>query len=140
MQIKAMKKKHLTQVAMLEKECFSMPWSEQALLEELELENAKLLVATEGEKVLAYAGMQLLFGEGFITNVAVFKEHRGKGIATEILKELIKLCSVSLSLEVRKSNEIAIKLYKKMNFELVGERKNFYENPVENALIFTFFI
>lgn len=133
-----MEEKHVKEVATLEKQCFSSAWSEKALREELQQENAKLLVIEENEKVLAYGGVQIVFGEGFVTNIAVFENQRGKGLGKLITKALIDLCEISISLEVRESNKIAISMYENLEFKKVGERKNFYTNPQENALIYTF--
>ncbi len=132
-----MKLEHLPEVARLENICFSTPWSENALKEEMENPNAMLFVAVESGKVLGYGGMQIVLGEGFVTNIAVFKEQRGKGVGKAICEKLIENCKYSISLEVRESNLAAINLYENLGFEKVGNRKNFYQNPQENALIYT---
>lgn len=121
----------------IECECFSIPWSEKALEEEVENETAKFLVAETDGKVVGYGGMHLVLGEGFVTNIAVTQSYRGRKIAENICKNLIDLCDISLSLEVRESNFKAINLYTKLGFEKVGQRKNFYQNPTETALIMT---
>lgn len=135
-----MRFEHVAQIAELEKLCFSTPWSEKALIEEIENENARFFVAVNETEVLAYGGMHLVLGEGFVTNIAVSPKHRRKDIAKTICEKLISLCDTSLSLEVRQSNEKAINLYKKLGFEEVGKRKNFYQNPSEDGLIYTKFI
>ena len=139
MNLKIMEQVHIKKIAQLEKLCFSSAWSENALSEELENPNAKFLVALESDELLGYAGMHIVLGEGFVTNIAVFQNHRKKGVATKLIEELIASCEISLSLEVRESNFIAISLYEKMNFKKMGERKNFYQNPQENALIYTLY-
>ncbi len=137
MKIEKMRMRHIGEIARLETLCFSSPWSETALSEQIGNKTAEFFVATDENKVVGYAGMHLVLGEGFVTNIAVFPEHRKKGVAHALIKQLVDLCEISLSLEVRKSNEPAIALYRKLGFELVGERKNFYEKPVENGLIYT---
>ncbi len=112
MNIEIMRFEHVAQIAKLENICFSSPWSEKSLIEELENKNARFFVVTNGDKVLGYGGMHLVLGEGFVTNIAVFPSHRNKGIAKMICKKLIEICSISVSLEVRESNKNAINLYK----------------------------
>ena len=127
-------------IAELEKECFSKPWSEKAILDAKE-NNTVFLVAQQQEKIIGYLGMQIVLDEGYITNVAVTKEHRGKGVAKALMEKLIEMAEEKnlafVTLEVRESNLAAISLYKKFGFKKEGERKNFYENPKENAHIMT---
>lgn len=74
-----------------------------------------------------------------IYNLAVVKNHRKKGIGTLLLREIIRGKSsaekTTIWLEVRASNATAILFYKKNNFEEVYRRKNFYRNPLEDALV-----
>ncbi|MFI3206145.1 MAG: ribosomal protein S18-alanine N-acetyltransferase [Clostridia bacterium] len=137
MKIEEMHEKHIKQIADLEKICFSQPWSENGLSEEINNETARFFVCEENEKVLAYAGMHLVCGEGYVTNIAVFPEYRKMSLATKLIEKMFSICKISLSLEVRESNEKATNLYKKLAFKNLGKRKNFYDNPVENGLIYT---
>ncbi len=137
MQITLMQEQHIKELAILEKECFSSPWSQNSLREELENENACFLVALENEEVLGYVGSHIVLGEAYITNIAVFPLQRKKGIAKKLIKALCEKAEYSVSLEVRSSNKIAISLYESLGFTLCGKRKNFYDKPIEDALIFT---
>lgn len=133
---------HITQIAQLEKECFSEPWSENALEEELANENSHFLVAVS-DKVMGYIGVQEICGEAYITNVAVFGEYRKSGVGRALLKSACygaksRNCEF-ITLEVRESNEPAIALYESEGFEKVGVRKNFYSSPTENGIIYTKF-
>ena len=134
-----MRQKHVTQVAELEKLCFSDPWSEQSISSELENELALWLVADDDGSVLGYIGSQTVMGESDMMNVAVHPDHRKQGIATSLIvglvEELRKQGSHSLTLEVRASNDNAIQLYQMLDFQQVGLRKNYYRNPKEDALI-----
>lgn len=131
---------HIPQIAALEAECFSEPWSEQAISESM---NAKtrFFVAVEDEKITGYIGISTILDEGYITNVAVTERKRQAGVASLLLNRVFSLAfelDLSfISLEVRKTNFKAISLYSNMGFEAVGERKNFYRNPTENAIIMT---
>ena len=125
---------------MLEKLCFSSPWS----LESLRMlcgDGAVGFVALDAPdgKVLAYGGMLTVLDEGQITNIAVHPDFRRRKIGEQIVSALLgygEEKGISLySLEVRESNQAAISLYQKLGFISVGNRKNFYSNPTENAII-----
>ncbi len=136
-----MTKKDVHAVAQLEKECFSSPWSETSLVESLENENSVFLCAKTDGKIVGYIGASFVLDEAYISDIAVTKEKRRKGIGEKLLEECEKACRENgcsfLSLEVRKSNEAAKALYEKRGFSVLGERKNFYSEPRENALIMT---
>lgn len=129
-------------IASIEKECFSEPWSEQSLKAELKNKNAHFFVAQDKGKILGYVGAHCYSGECYISNVAVFKEFQNQKIGSMLLKNLIDFMKNKcefISLEVRKSNLLAIKLYEKFGFKKVGVRKDFYKKPSEDALIYTLF-
>ena len=128
----------------LKRNVFHTPWTEKQLAEELKNEYSLFLVALNDETVIGYVGCQTTIDGGYITNVAVFPNMRGQGIAQKLLFELnnkIKEKKLEfITLEVRVSNISAINLYKKMNYQEVGVRKNFYRNPKEDALLMTCYI
>lgn len=132
---------HIPQVAALERACFSRPWSEESLQSELWNDSAVIIVA-EGEdgSVLGYAGLQTVLDEGYITNVAVDNTYRRQGIADELIAAFVRFGQAKLAfltLEVRASNAPAIALYAKHGFVEVGRRKNYYDDPKEDALLMT---
>lgn len=128
----------LDKVSAMEKEIFSMPWSKESFRESLLQNYSYFFVAEEGD-ILGYCGVHNFGGDGEITNVAVDKNARGQGVATKMLhyamEETKKIGVEAFTLEVRVSNTNAIGLYEKLGFENKGIRKNFYENPVEDAMI-----
>ncbi len=134
-----MQKRHLDGISQLEKASFSRAWSRQALESELDNENAHFLVAEKDGEVLGYVGCIFVLGEGSITNVAVFPEHRRKKIADSLISRLIQDAKAggndALFLEVRCSNAAALALYKKHGFLACATRKNFYRDPTEDAYI-----
>ncbi len=135
-----MREEHVAAVAQLEKECFSQPWSEKSLLEEIENPDAYFIVETENGEVVGYAGMHTPCGDCYVDNIAVFERHRGKGYGEKLTCSLIekaKELGGFISLEVRESNAPAIGLYEKLGFSAVGKRKNFYTSPREDAVIYT---
>ena len=134
-----MKPEYVAQVAALEKICFSDPWSERSVASELENKLAYWLVALEGETVAGYIGSQTVMEETDMMNVAVHPDFRRKGIAEALVSGLVAALkengSRCLTLEVRASNEPAIKLYEKLGFAQIGRRPKYYRNPREDALI-----
>lgn len=132
---------HIPQTASLEKECFSQPWSENALSAELEKEDSHFLVAVSDGELYGYIGVQEIMGEAYITNVAVFGNRRkngvGKALVDAACEGAAKRNCEFITLEVRESNLGAISLYEKAGFEKVGVRKNFYSRPTENAVLYT---
>lgn len=139
MTIEKMNAGQVAQIADLEKNCFSDPWSENSIAFELENKLAHWLVAQEGEMVAGYIGSQTVMGETDMMNVAVHPDFRRRGIAEALVKRLVEdlqaMESHCLTLEVRASNAPAIALYEKLGFSQIGRRKNYYRNPREDALI-----
>lgn len=132
----------IPQIAELERQCFSKPWSEAMLAEELNNLTASFIVALgDNGQVLGYAGMSVVAGEGYIDNVAVRQEYRRQGIAEALLDVFLRFGAAHqlafLTLEVRASNDPAKRLYMKHGFEQVGRRKNYYDAPQEDAIIMT---
>lgn len=140
-EISPMSEADIEEIAEIEKECFSSPWSENALRSELSNDGAVFLTAKIGGETAGYLGMHTVLDECYIANVAVKNKFRRCGIGFTLLDSaektaLDKGCSF-ISLEVRVSNIPAIKLYEKRGYISQGQRKNFYSNPTENALIMT---
>lgn len=138
-QIQLMCKEEVAQVARLEKDNFSSPWSENDFLEAIDNPTRFYYVAKEDETVVGMCGMQVILDEGEISNVAVSEKYRRKQIAYQMLSHLLeegkKQGVHAFTLEVRESNQAAIRLYEKLGFVAEGIRKNFYTKPIENAVI-----
>lgn len=137
-----MKTEHLDEVAALERECFSAPWSRNMLAEELDNALSAFLVALdETDRVVGYAGLQVVLDEGYITNVAVRSDRRRRGVAGKLLDVFERFAEGNhlafLTLEVRASNYAAIALYGRHGYCGVGRRTNYYEHPKEDAVIMT---
>lgn len=127
-------------IAELERECFSHPWSREAI-EASFREGTQFFVCKRFDRVVGYAGIQIVLDEGYITNVAVTKDCRRQGVGAALLAALDaygKEKELSfITLEVRRSNTAAQALYKKFGYEQVGERKGFYLDPKEDAILLT---
>ena len=136
---------HIAEINELEKLCFSLPWSRQALISQLP-DDMHMFIAAIGDdgQVLGYVGMMYVLDEGYISNVAVSPEHRRLGIADALINALIDRANEKdlsfVTLEVRKSNAPAIELYIKNGFSEVGLRKNYYTKPTEDAILMTRFL
>ena len=139
MKIIEMNAGHVAQVAQLETLCFPDPWSEKSIASELSNKLSLWLVAVEENMVVGYIGSQTVPDESDMMNVAVHPDFRRRGIAEALVMalcaDLKERGSVSLTLEVRASNDPARALYEKLGFEQVGKRPNYYRNPKEDALI-----
>ena len=137
--IENMTSAHVSQIAELEKLCFSDPWSEKSIATELSCRLSVWLVALEDDRVVGYVGSQTVIDESDMMNIAVHPDYRRKGIAEALIGELEAALrqrgSLWLTLEVRGSNAPAIALYEKLGFVQVGRRPNYYRNPKEDALI-----
>ena len=137
--IRTMQKGDVAAVAALEAQIFPMPWSAAGFADTLPREDIIFLVAYEQDELLGYVGIYCTLDEGEITNVAVPPAARRRGIARALLTELKQQLAcrnvARIVLEVRVSNEPAIRLYEQMGFSVLGVRKNFYEKPTEDAYI-----
>jgi len=132
---------YVDQVAKIEQESFSKPWSREMLLAECQNQQAEFYVALKIKQVIGYFGLHVILDEGYITNIAVAQEHRRQGVGTLMIEEIIAIAREKnlafLTLEVRPSNVTAKALYSRFGFALEGVRKRYYENPIEDALIMT---
>ena len=139
LQIKPLTEEYVDQVCVLEEEAFSMPWHRESFLEMISNKDACYLIGLLGEEVVASCGLRNIVGDGEITNVVTKASARGKGFGKQMLLKLLEEGSAmgveAFTLEVRKSNAPAIGLYEKLGFVTEGVRKNFYEEPTEDALI-----
>ncbi len=126
--------------AAVEQECFSLPWSEAGLSAELEKEGARCFAALSPDgRVIGWAGLESVCGEGSVTNIAVLPAFRQRGIGEALTRALL-LAADALSLdrlllEVRCSNTPAVSLYEKLGFAPLGIRPGFYDAPREDALL-----
>lgn len=134
-----LQERHIDQLAALEQQCFSDPWSRESLASELTNPLSEYYLCLEQETVLGYIGTRQLGEEWEIVNVAVHPARRREHIASMLMRWLLedakaKQCT-RIFLEVRESNLPAIGCYTRFGFQQVGLRKRYYENPVENAIL-----
>ncbi len=125
-------------VCKIEETCFSVPFKAEDLRSYLENPIWNLLVAKIDGLAIGYISYIVIGDEADLVNIAVLPEYRGKGVGQALLHELVMDASSRdlkcVHLEVRESNQVAISLYTKYGFTVVGVSKNHYSNPTENAL------
>ena len=140
-QIIPMTPAQLPQAAALERACFSHPWTEQALAEDLDNELLTLLAAVgEDGTLLGYGEVRTVLDEGTLERIAVAPQFRRHGAAEALLRRFLddgRGELAFLTLEVRAGNAPAIGLYEKLGFEVVGRRRNYYREEGEDALLMT---
>jgi len=125
----------------VEAESFTNPWTRD--MYSWELKNRSLchilLVRTEECRVAGFCAFWLVFDEIHINNVAMRPGFRAQGIGTALLRRVLaearQLGARRATLEVRASNEGARRLYERLGFYVAGVRRDYYTNPVEDALI-----
>ncbi len=125
----------------LEKEIFGADaWTREDFEETLCCDYTYYLVARDGDEIVGSAGLRNMCGDADITNVLVREDHRRQGIAEALLLKLMEgsksIGARNFTLEVRKSNLPAIRLYEKLGFRSEGIRPGFYEHPKEDAVIY----
>lgn len=124
----------------------SLPqWHREALAVELPGGSAeavplrRLLVATGGGTLLGFAQISVLLGEAELESMAVDPAWRSRGVGRRLLENSIDTAqahgATALRLEVRRSNQAALGLYRSAGMKLAGERRAYYVNPVEDALL-----
>lgn len=138
--VRPMEPNDLPAVSALENESFSMPWSYAELESCLQKDFYDFFVATEGDALAGYIGMYRVLDEADIVNVAVDKRFRRQGIAAELMAVILETARLrgitAVTLEVRDSNDPAIRLYEKCGFRQIGLRRGYYQKPEEDARIY----
>ncbi len=135
---------HIDAVSEIERICFPAPWKTSAFAEELSCRDAfdwvvKETGETGAKSIIAYICTRLIVHDMYILKIAVTPRRQRQGIASWLLKKCLVLASeknVQVAfLDVRPSNIPAIKLYKKLGFQTVGIRPNYYSETKEDALV-----
>lgn len=139
MVIRSLQPEDTNQLASIEEELFTQPWSETAFLELTRKAYCHYLVAEEDGRILGCVGMVVLGDEADVDKVMVAGTHQGRHICQELFAALFeageRLGVQAYTLEVRKSNEKAIHIYEKLGFISEGIRPGFYDKPKEDAVI-----
>ncbi|WP_429368923.1 ribosomal protein S18-alanine N-acetyltransferase [Paenibacillus sp. DS2015] len=135
-----MKLEDIPSIMIIEREAFTLPWTEDAFRNELtnNLFARYVVLEHDGESI-GYAGMWTIVDEAHVTNIALLEAYRGRKLGGLLLGELMNTASqlgmLSMTLEVRVSNRIAQKLYERKGFTSAGLRKGYYSDNNEDAMI-----
>ena len=140
--IRKTKPEDLEEIASMEQSIFSEAWTLDGFRDALSREDNIFLSIESGEEIAGYALCYGMMDEGEIPTIAVGEKYRKRGLGEALLIELIKEAQKQgikkIFLEVRRSNQGAQHLYHKCGFEKVGERKNFYRFPQEDAILMAY--
>jgi len=130
---------HIPPILAIEGRTNGAPWSERSFRNELDHPHGIFLVAILGGEVVGYGGIWLVVDEAHVTTIAVSEEQRRNGIGWKLMVELLQrakeagmTCS---TLEVRASNEAAIKLYERLGYHIAARRKGYYPDNKEDATV-----
>jgi ribosomal-protein-alanine N-acetyltransferase len=140
--IRRMKEDDLPAVRTIEALSFSNPWSDSTFLGEIQntpVSFPLVVVRKPSDKVIGYIIYWHIREDVQVNNIAVHPDFRGKGIGEALMRHVIdkvrKNGATFMALEVRLSNAAAVTLYKKLGFDILGTRKNYYTNPDEDAYL-----
>jgi [ribosomal protein S18]-alanine N-acetyltransferase len=129
----------LEQVVEIEKASMPSPWSKELFEEELKRDRARYFVGEIDGQVAGYMGYWEAPEEAHIINLAIAPRFRQKGLGFQMMEYCLRFAYNQggrlATLEVRESNEAALKLYEKMNFRTVAIRKKYYSDNQENAIV-----
>lgn len=142
--LRQMTEEDVPAVMALEQEAFKNPWSTELLRRELSHDWSTILLVEEplergGVELVGLCIFWIVHDEVHVLNVATAVRHRRRGIARVVIAESLargrkRGCTLA-TLEVRRSNEAAIGLYKSFGFRPVGVRPNYYTEEREDAIV-----
>jgi len=137
--IRPMHKSDIDAVVLIEHESFGVPWTKAAFEQEMLNSNAHYLVMEEDNRIIGYGGFWQILDEGHFTNLAITPEYRSRGFGKKLIQAMLNYARTieiaKVTLEVRETNENALKAYVAVGFQIEGKRRRYYTNPVEDAMI-----
>ena len=138
--IRRMEVHDVPQVLEVERASFTTPWTTDIFYHELtDNMHAQYYVVVLDDRIVGYAGMWVVIDEAQITNIAILPDFRGHKLGEKLFQHVlltaVKLGAIRLSLEVRKSNIVAQKMYRKFGLVPGGIRKNYYTDNQEDAIV-----
>ncbi|WP_367036640.1 ribosomal protein S18-alanine N-acetyltransferase [Rossellomorea marisflavi] len=140
MEIRFMTVDDVDAVMEIEEQSFTVPWSRESFISEMEENHLSMYIVIEDEgRIAGYCGVWMVVDEAHITNVAVLPSHRGKGYGELLMRKIMEMTIESgarvMTLEARVSNVPAQSLYRKLGFQNGGIRKRYYSDNQEDALV-----
>jgi ribosomal-protein-alanine N-acetyltransferase len=128
----------LPRVIAIERRAFPTPWSLAMFVLELSKSSGICLAAVNGRRLVGYLICSRYDTVWHVMNVAVDVDHQHKGVASALLAELFARvgdAEARYTLEVRRSNDVAIHLYEREGFRAAGLRRRYYQDNGEDALV-----
>jgi ribosomal-protein-alanine N-acetyltransferase len=131
----------LDDIVAIETASFTNPWTREMYVRELENPDVSFLYVLRipGERIAAFCSFWMVLDEAHINNLAVREDCRGRGLGTALLEHVLHAAAARgaqrATLEVRRSNAQARRLYERLGFEVAATRPNYYVSPPEDALI-----
>ena len=125
----------------IERASFVNPWTREMYLAELENRGVSycLVARNNSQEVVGFCSFWRVLDELHINNLAVAPPSRGVGVGTALLRAVLsqgaRLGARRATLEVRRSNDAARRLYERLGFSVAGVRRAYYTSPVEDALV-----
>ena len=143
---RVLSERDLDEIVAIEQACFTNPWTRQMYLRELQNPDVSFsyvlrLTGFPGEQgpIVGFCCFWLVLDEIHINNLAVRAECQGRGYGSALLEHVLEVGASRgarrATLEVRRSNAAARRLYERLGFEVAATRPNYYINPREDALI-----
>jgi ribosomal-protein-alanine N-acetyltransferase len=138
---RTLSERDLDQIVAIEQACFSNPWTRDMYIRELQNPDVSFLyvLRVPGQGIMAFCSFWLVLDEVHINNVAVREDFRGRGAGMALLEHVLREGASRgadrATLEVRRSNATARRLYERLGFEVAATRPNYYVSPAEDALI-----
>jgi ribosomal-protein-alanine N-acetyltransferase len=130
---------HLDDVLKIERVSFKTPWSKSAFIHEIHFEKSFFKVIRVGGQLVGYGGFWNVLDEAHISNIAIHPDYRRQGLGrillTHLLEEATAKSATVATLEVRRSNIAAQRLYGSFGFKVIAVRKHYYADENEDALI-----
>ena len=137
--IRWMIRRDMAEVLEIEQRCFEFPWSEQDFMRCLRQRNCIGMVAEQGDRVVGFMIYELHKNRLHILNFAVANQMHRSGIGRQMIDKLIGKLSTQrrtrITLEVRPTNDAAIRLYEGLGFTSAGRRPRYYQDNGEDAVI-----
>ena len=129
----------LPRIAEVERSSFSTPWSVSSFRTLLTVDRVLFRVLEEDGVVMGHGVLWRVADEGELANIAIHPDAQRRGLGTELLEHLLQEAAATgvarVFLDVRESNVDAIRIYRRRGFREVGRRTDYYQKPVEDALI-----
>lgn len=138
-QIRRMLEADIPEVQRIDRLCFRDAWSEAVYHDLFQYETNQYYIAASGNEICGFAGISVSIDTADVIKIGISPERRRQGLAQALLQELLinakaKNCR-QVMLEVRESNHSARQLYLKNHFQELTVRRDYYKNPVENAIV-----